>query len=96
MNEEEPIQALRDELAAAIPIPVHLPRPVLSKAEQINLSLLARKINAIQDEKIRLSYIGTFLLENAQLTLEINTLRVHLGFEAIASYSPINNREHHG
>lgn len=58
-------------------------RPELSKDEQGELYQIARKITDLYNRQRRLTYILMLLLENAQLTKEVNEHRAARGFDLL-------------
>jgi transcriptional accessory protein Tex/SPT6 len=58
-------------------------RPELTKDEQAELYQIARKINNIYNLQNRRNYILTLLLENAQLTKEVNEHRAAGDFDLL-------------
>lgn len=63
-------------------------RPELSEAEKEALSRVARRLNAINDHTLRLSYFAALVYENARLLAECNDHRSVRGIDPLTVYDP--------
>jgi hypothetical protein len=63
-------------------------RPEPTESERAALSRTARRLNAIRDDALRLSYVAALVYENARLLAEVNEHRQALGFDPLPVYDP--------
>lgn len=77
-----------DTLRAALQQDGGYQRPELSPAQQASLSRAARRVNAIRDDALRLSYVAALVYENARLLAECNEHRCARGFDPLPVHDP--------
>lgn len=66
------------------------PRPDIDPQEAEKYSRVARKVNSIPDQMMRLIYVAAMIAENVRLTKEVNEHRIARGFEPLPVYDPEN------
>lgn len=64
------------------------PRPELSQDETTRYQKAAARLNSLNDQRIRLSYIIGLVIENARLLREVNEHRAARGFDPLPVYEP--------
>lgn len=70
--------------------PAAYPRPDLEPGEMEKYSRVARKVNSIPDQMMRLIYVAAMISENVRLTKEVNEHRAARGLELLPTYDPEN------
>lgn len=86
---EEDIQSIRNTLPDQSG---YYPRPELTSDEGKKYSNVAKKINGIQDSRLRLVYLTTIVCENVRLLREVNEHRRARGLDPLPEYDPENTR----
>jgi len=80
----DPIGSLRDSYSED----KNYPRPELSQDEANRYVKAAARLNSLNDQRIRLSYIIGLVIENARLLREVNEHRAARGYDPLPVYEP--------
>lgn len=86
MPDDVNIDALRASLEDRSPS--DYPRPEMTNDEQERYSRVARRINSIQDQRLRLVYTAALIAENVRLLREVNEHRQARGYRPLPEYDP--------
>jgi len=86
MSEDVNIDDLRASLNNQSP--TDYPRPEMTSADQEKYSRVARRINSIQDQRMRLVYLAAMIGENVRLLREVNEHRQARGYRPLPEYDP--------
>lgn len=63
-------------------------RPTVDGETVKSLAMVAKRINAIRDQNLRLVYLLRLCVENAQLLQEVNDHRMARGMEPLPVHDP--------